>query len=52
MIIKSKKVALMREAAKGGILRDIEFIKPGMTTHAIDNFVEEGNTSLQDEANL
>ena len=45
IIIKSKReIDIMREAAKvtGEILRDIEgFIKPGMTTHAIDNFVEE-----------
>ena len=45
VIIKSKReIDIMREAAKvtGEILRDIEgFIKPGMTTHAIDNFVEE-----------
>ena len=54
VIIKSKReIDIMREAAKvtGEILRDLEgFIKPGVTTHAIDSFVED--RILQDEADL
>ena len=44
IIIKSdREIDIMREAGKvtGEILRDIEgFIKPGMTTHDVDAFVE------------
>ena len=45
IVIKSdREVELMREAGKvtGEILRDVEgFIKPGITTHDVDAFVEE-----------